>query len=72
MEQIAEATREQNEVEKIDFTEVEQILTAGWESMYASLDDEHKRSFWRSFVDEIHVNWGKGPKNHWIKDIKFF
>ena len=53
-----------------DFEKIRSILGSGWKNIYAELDSEHKRSFWRSFVEEIHVEWSKESKG--ITDIKFF
>ena len=38
--------------------------------IYKALDDDHKRSFWRSFVKEIHIKWSKENKK--IEDVIFF
>lgn len=53
-----------------DFDKIKSILESGWKEIYRSLDNEHKRAFWRSFVEEIVVDWSKESKG--IKDIKFF
>lgn len=53
-----------------DFEKIKSILGSGWKNIYAELDSEHKRAFWRSFVEEIHVEWSKESKG--ITDIKFF
>jgi hypothetical protein len=53
-----------------DYEKVQLILTSGWKSIYAELDAEHKRAFWRSFVDEIQLEWTKDVKR--IADVNFF
>lgn len=57
MERLEEAENERKEVITQDFSKVEAILHDGWKTIYKSLDDEHKRSFWRSFIKSIEVNW---------------
>lgn len=49
---------------------IKNILSAGWKEIYNALDPEHKRAFWRSFIEEIHIDWLGTEKR--IKDIKFF
>lgn len=71
MEQIEEAHEEQATLnEEPDYEKIQLILTKGWKDMYNALDDEHKRAFWRSFVEEIQVEWTTKVKR--IIDIKFF
>lgn len=53
-----------------DYEKIESVLTGGWKEIYTALDDEHKRAFWRSFVDEIQIDWTTRKKA--IKDIIFF
>lgn len=33
-----------------------QNFNANWQEVYAQLDDEHKRSFWRGLIKEIHTD----------------
>jgi hypothetical protein len=54
----------------VDLEKVKSVLSSGWKGIYKELDDEHKRAFWRSFVEEIVVEWTKEHKE--IKDIQFF
>lgn len=61
-------TEEKPEVK--DFSHIEEILRKGWKGIYKALDDEHKRAFWRSFVQSIEVEWNKDRKE--IKNIIFF
>ena len=68
---IEEATEEHIELNsEPDYEKIQLILSSGWKDMYHALDAEHKRSFWRSFVDEIIIEWTKDVKR--IVDIKFF
>lgn len=52
-----------------DFSHIKETLSGGWKTIYASLDNDHKRAFWRSFVKEIHIEWNKSKKD--IKNIEF-
>lgn len=62
-----EITADSNEP---DYERIEAVLTGDWQEIYKELDGEHKRAFWRSFVDEIQVTWTKDVKQ--IDDIIFF
>ena len=53
-----------------DYEKIQAVLTAGWKEIYTSLDNDHKRAFWRSFVEEIQVDWTSKKKR--IKDVIFF
>lgn len=53
-----------------DYSHIKETLTGGWKTIYESLDNDHKRAFWRSFVKEIHIVWNKSEKG--IVDVKFF
>ena len=53
-----------------DYSHIKETLSGGWKVIYESLDNDHKRAFWRSFVKEIYIDWGKSNKD--IKDIIFF
>ena len=53
-----------------DYEKIESVLTDGWQEIYNALDGEHKRAFWRSFIDEIQIDWSVKKKD--IKDIIFF
>lgn len=53
-----------------DLEKIKKLLTAGWQEIYKELDNEHKRAFWRAFVEEITIVWTKERKE--IIDIKFF
>lgn len=71
MAKIEEANEEQAALhDEPDYEKIQQILTSDWKEIYAKLDGEHKRSFWRSFVEEIQIEWTKDVKR--IVDIKFF
>ena len=68
--QIEAANSEMADTDSTDFEKIKSILDEGWKDIYLSLDDEHRRAFWRSFVEEIIVDWDKNTKG--IKDIIFF
>ena len=71
MAQIDAANAELTEdSEEPDYEKLQSILVGGWKEIYMNLDDDHKRAFWRSFVEEIIVDWENGVKE--IVDIKFF
>lgn len=53
-----------------DYERIKTILSAGWQEIYKELDNEHKRAFWRAFVEEIIVDWTRENKE--VIDIKFF
>mgnify|MGYP003289485764 CR=1 FL=1 len=53
-----------------DFGRIKSILNSDWKEIYQELDDEHKRAFWRSFVEEIHIEWTTDSKR--VTDILFF
>ena len=70
MDKLEEAEAEQKQVLVKDFSKVEAILHDGWEGIYENLDDEHKRSFWRSFIKSIEINWTTETKE--ITRVNFF
>lgn len=70
MAKLEEAEAEQKQVIVKDFSKVESILHTGWKEIYKNLDDEHKRSFWRSFIAQIDIHWTTDEKK--ITDVKFF
>lgn len=53
-----------------DYTHVQEVLAGGWKKVYKALDDEHKRSFWRSIIESIEIEWTSDVKR--IKSIEFF
>lgn len=70
MKKLEEAQAEQSVVVLKDFGKIEAILQSGWRDIYKALDDGHRRAFWRSFVENIEVDWsGKDKK---IKSVSFF
>lgn len=71
MAKIEEANEEQSALHaEPDYERIQQILSGDWKSLYQELDAEHKRSFWRSFIAEIKLEWTKDIKR--IEDIIFF
>lgn len=71
MEQINAANAEHADgEEEPDFEKIQSVLVGGWKEIYESLDEEHKRAFWRSFISEINVSWDTKTKK--IVDVIFF
>lgn len=70
LEKLEKAEAERGEIEVRDFGEIDAILKKGWKDIYNSLDDAHKRSFWRSFVQSIEINWTTKKKE--IVRVNFF
>lgn len=71
MAKINEANEEQAMLHsEPDYEKIQQILSGDWKEVYSKLDAEHKRAFWRSFVEEIQIEWTKNVKR--VIDIKFF
>ena len=70
METLEEAEKERDQIVVKDFSNVEAILHEGWKSIYANLDDAHKRAFWRSFISSIELNWTDETKE--ISKVNFF
>lgn len=70
MDRLAKVESEQLEVPVKDFSKIESMLTSGWKEIYKNLDDEHKRSFWRSFVKSIEVDWSGKKKA--LSKVNFF
>ena len=69
---IAMIEEAENEVQEtpVDYSHIRETLTDGWKTIYAALDNDHKKSFWRSFVKEVHLDWNKDKKE--IADVIFF
>ena len=70
-----EAAEEKHiEIEKQDFSRVEAALAGDWRTIYKSLDDVHKRAFWRSFIQSIEVDWESGHRqaDKKISRVNFF
>ena len=71
MQKIEEANAEEAELhEGPDYEKIQQTLSDDWKGIYQSMDAEHKRAFWRSFVEEIRIEWTKDVKR--VSDILFF
>lgn len=70
MQRLEAAEAEQHQVVIKDFSKVEAILHEGWQGIYSHLDDEHKRAFWRSFIQSIEINWTTERKE--ITAVNFF
>ena len=61
---------EEKTEEARDLTHVRGRLEGGWKEIYAALDDEHKRSFWRSIIESIEIDWEGNEKR--VREITFF
>lgn len=73
LERMEAATSEALEEPETDFERIEQILSGDWKDIYNSLDDAHKRSFWRSFVQSIEIDWsGTKQQDKRIVRVNFF
>ena len=71
MRKIEAANEEHAEAEQEpDYERIESVLSGDWKGIYHALDGDHKRAFWRSFIESIEVEWNKDTKR--IKDINFF
>lgn len=70
MELLEKAEAERNTVEVEDFGKIEAILHSGWEAIYNNLDDAYKRTFWRSFIQSIEIEWTNKKKE--ITRVNFF
>ena len=69
MEKLEEAEREHKQVSVKDYSKIEAVLQGGWKEVYNNLDDEHKRSFWRSFIYSIELEAGDSKE---IARVNFF
>ncbi len=67
---LEDAEAEQGAAVIKDFTHIEAVLQAGWKEIYNSLDDAHKRAFWRSFIQSIEISWTTEKKE--ITRVNFF
>ena len=70
MTKLEAAEAEQREVFVKDFGKVEEILHEGWKAIYSSLDDAHKKAFWRSFIRSIEIDWTTDKKE--VTRVNFF
>ena len=70
VEKLEAAEAEQKQTPVKDFSKIEAILHDGWKTIYNELDDAHKRSFWRSFIRALHVDWEGTTKE--ITRVEFF
>jgi hypothetical protein len=68
LDKLQRAKAEQEILVVKDFSKIDAILQEGWKTIYKSLDDAHKRAFWRSFVESIEVDW----ENKKLNKVNFF
>ena len=66
---LEQATREEQAIKKRDLTHVEKLLSSGWKEMYHALNAENKLAFWRSFIQDIEIEW---QENRAVTGINFF
>ncbi len=55
-EQLQELEIKLAPVEERDLTIYEELLKSDWRELYAALNKENKRAFWRKYIKEIRVN----------------
>lgn len=55
-----------HEEPEVDLTNAKKALSGNWREMYAELNQENKKAFWRSFVKEIRI------KDRSISEVDFF
>lgn len=67
----AEAARAAAPVSAPNLEKIRAELSGGWTAIYAALDDEHKRAFWRSFIKAIHLHPDQARKNKIVR-VEFF
>ena len=70
MQLLEKAQNERINTPVRDFSKIEAILHDGWKTIYENLDDAYKRSFWRSFIQSIELEWTTAKKE--IKRVNFF
>lgn len=70
---VAKIDKAESEAENeivTDYSHIEEMLTSDWKKIYNALDPEHKRAFWRSFIEELTVlSYGRNKE---IQKIIFF
>lgn len=70
---IEAAQQKHIEVIKHDFSKAEAALADGWQGIYNTLDNAHRRAFWRSFVESIEIDWsGNSREDKRITRVNFF
>ena len=70
---IEAAQQKHTEVIRQDFSKAEAALSGEWKDIYESLDNAHRRAFWRSFVESIEIDWsGHRQRDKQIKRVNFF
>ena len=70
LEKLEQAEAEQRSIPVKDFSKIEAVLHKGWKEIYNALDDEHKRAFWRGFIQSINIVWTTDKKE--IESVDFF
>lgn len=67
--QIAAAEAPRPDLLTEDYSSLDAFLDEQWKATYVTLDNEHKRAFWRSFIKAIHPLYD--PQFTAIRDIDF-
>lgn len=70
LEKLEQAEADQKILPVKDFGKIEAVLHSGWKDIYSALDDEHKRSFWRGFIQSINIKWTTDEKE--VVSVDFF
>lgn len=70
MQKLELAEAEQEKIPVKDFKKVEAALCDDWKNIYSTLDDAHKKAFWRSFIRSIEINWT--TENKEVTRVNFF
>ncbi len=64
---LKEETERQNIVYLESYTSIREHFSGNWLDIYQKLDAAHKRTFWKTFIKEIHID----PKTHKISGFDF-
>lgn len=65
--QLKEAETHLEPIIERDLTQYKELLDSDWKALYAALNRENKRAFWRKYIKEIHVGMAGE-----VTDIIFF
>lgn len=70
LEKLEKAEADQIIIPVKDFSKIESVLHSGWKDIYNALDDDHKRAFWRGFIQSINIKWTTDEKE--VLSVDFF
>ncbi len=68
-----EAAQKEEPDQPKDFSAIEELLSSNWRDIYEALDEQHRRAFWRKYIESIEIDWsiaGRGKKK--ITKVNFF